>query len=279
MNLISKYILSKTTLAIIVICFSLPLRGQVLIGPVVGGQLGWIAYKEQSSKDQYSTSPYVGFHAGFSVAFRVQKKFFMQTSLLYYQRGKNIEGKIDRSLTHNARYNYIDLPILFTREFNAKFGENKYYKWYVGIGPNVSYWLGGTGYLKNQDINEDGINPPNYDLNYTIAFDKDPASTPLGEMSIQNPNRIQLGLLFSAGLIFEPIGFNKFMVTARYELGGSYLSEESKGDFGEEFGPAFYKDDLQSRNNGLALSIYYFIDLKTETKNKGKSTSTIKRKR
>ncbi|MCX8490002.1 MAG: outer membrane beta-barrel protein [Cyclobacteriaceae bacterium] len=274
MNRIHLFRLSKITF-ILILCLSSHAQGQVLIGPVVGGQLNWISYKEQSSKDIYSTSPVYGFHAGFSVVFRTHKKFFMQTSLVYYQRGKSITGIGDPTLIHKASYNYLDLPILFTREFNAKIGRNKFFKWYLGFGPNVSYWLGGTGYLKNSDLYENSINPPNNDITYSISFDKDRDSTPPDEMSIQNANRIQLGLSFSAGLIFEPVGLNKFMITARYELGGSYLSEESNGDFGNELG-LVYTDDLQSRTNGFALSLYYLIDLKTETRKKGKSTLKIK---
>ena len=96
----------------------------------------------------------------------------------------------------------------------------------------------------------------------------------MGEMNVENPNRVQLGLIFSAGVIFEPTGLNKFMFTVRYELGHSYYSPDSDGEFGLD-GVLYYKDDLQVRNQGLALSLFYFIDLKTDQKNRGKSTLKV----
>jgi Outer membrane protein beta-barrel domain len=258
--------------------FFISLKAQILVGPVAGGQLGWISFDNKDNNKLYNTSPYVGFHAGLSISFQMQKKIFLQSSILYYQRGKTLEGKVDQLLKQEATYKYIDMPILFTREFKSKFGKDKFYKWYVGAGPNVSYWLSGKGLFKNSDLNENGINPPNYDLPYIVTFGKDPQTVQQGEMNVENPNRIQLGLILSCGLIFEPVGLNKFMVTARYEFGGSFMSQDSKGDFGLP-GVLYYKDDLQTTNQGLALSLYYFIDLKTDQKNKGKSTSKVKKRK
>ena len=173
-----------------------------------------ITFNDKSNKDLYSTKPYFGYHAGGSVSFRVQKVFFLQTSIIYSQRGKTLEGKLDESFKNKVKYNYIDMPILFTKEFKAKFGKGKVYKWSVGIGPNINYWLGGKGVLNSNELDENGINPPNYDLPYRVTFGKAPEEVVVGEMNVENPNRVQLGLIFSAGVIFEPTGFNKFMFTA-----------------------------------------------------------------
>ncbi len=251
--------------------FTANLKAQILVGPVAGGQIGWITFNNKSNKDLYKAKPYLGFHAGGAISFRVQKAFFLQTSIMYSQRGKTLVGKVDKSFNITAKYKYIEMPILFTKEFKAKFGKKRFYKWQVGAGPTISYWLGGKGLLNSIDLNENGINPPNYDLPYHITFGKDPETVNQGEMNIENPNRIQLGVNFSGGLVFEPTGLNKFMVTVQYQLAHSFLSPDSKGNFGLD-GILYYEDDLQVRNQGLAVSIFYFIDLKTEEKNKGKST-------
>lgn len=263
---------NRLIIALLVALFSVyTSHAQIFVGPVIGGQVGVITFNDKSNKDLYSTKPYFGYHAGGSVSFRVQKVFFLQTSIIYSQRGKTLEGKLDESFKNKVKYNYIDMPILFTKEFKAKFGKGKVYKWSVGIGPNINYWLGGKGVLNSNELDENGINPPNYDLPYRVTFGKAPEEVVVGEMNVENPNRVQLGLIFSAGVIFEPTGFNKFMFTARYELGHSFYSPDSDGDFGLD-GVLNYTDDLQVRNQGLALSLFYFIDLKTDQKNKGKST-------
>jgi hypothetical protein len=188
-----------------------------------------------------------------------------------------MEGKLDPLFNNDVKYRYIDIPILYTKETKAKFGRDKYYKWYLGVGPSINYWLGGKGVLKNQDLNENTINPPNYDLPYHVTFNKNSEDVVQGQMNVEKPNRIQLGLNFSAGLIFEPIDLNKFMITARYQLGHTFMSEKSSGDFGIP-GKLYYEDDLRIRTHSISLSLYYFIDLKTEESKKGKSTIKSRKK-
>lgn len=250
--------------------------GQILIGPVAGGHVSWSTFEDKDNKDLYKLGSRFGYHAGASIAFRVQKRFFLQGSFLYTQKSKILDSKIGDATSNHAKFKYIDVPILYTMEFKAKLKGNREFKWYLGAGPNISYWLSGKGVLNHGDLNENLINPPNYDLPYKITFRKNQDDIELGEMNIENPNRIQLGLNFSAGVIFEPIGFQKIMITTRFELGNSFLSKDSKGDFGLP-NTLYYEDDLRVRNMGFYLSTHYFIDLKIDDRKRGKSTVKDKR--
>jgi len=251
---------------------------QVLIGPVVGAQYNFSTYDDKTYKDLYSVRYGFSYHAGLSVALRVQKTFFLQTAVLYNERQKVMEGKLDPLFYLKVKNQFIDVPVLFTKEVKAKIGADKYYKWYLGIGPNISYWLAGKGELMNSELNEYEISPPDYKIEYRVAFGKDPAIESPEEMIVQKPNRFQLGLNFSAGVIFEPENLNKIMVTVRYQLGHSFMSQESKGVFGYP-GQLYYEDDLRMRNHSLNLSLFYFIDLKTSERKKGASTIKPHKKR
>jgi hypothetical protein len=254
-------------------------NAQILVGPVVGGQINGMVFDDKSNNDIYKLKPMVNFHAGASIAFRAlaQKRFFLQTSILYSQKGKLLESKTNESTRNETKYRYIDMPILYTAEFKAKLGREKVYKWYFGIGPTISYWLGGKGVLIHSDLNENIINPPNYDLPYKITFRGD-SLVESDEMNIQEPNRIQLGLNAALGLIFEPYGQHKIMVTARYAFGQSFLAKSGDGIFGYP-GDLYYEDELQVRSRELVLSLHYYLDLKTDQRKKGKSTSKIGGKR
>jgi hypothetical protein len=249
---------------------------QILVGPTAGGQVGWVTFNNKDNRELYSSEPSFSYHAGASISFRMMKKFFLQGSILYSQKKKHLEGKEDLSFSNQAKYHYIDLPISFTKEVKMRFSKGKFYNLYFGMGPTISYWLGGKGTLTSSELNENGINPPDYDLDYKITFDNSEGEVPLGKMNVQNANRIQLGLNFTAGIVFEPNRSHKIMTTVRYELGHSYFSPDKSGDFGLD-GVLFYKEDLQSRPQQIALSMFYFIDLKTEDRKRGKSTSKIRR--
>jgi hypothetical protein len=248
---------------------------QILVGPVAGGQFNWMVFDDQDYKEDYNLKPQLNYHVGGSIAFRAQKRFFLHTSFLYTQKGKSLESTDNAGTTNNMKLKYLDVPILYTAEFKAKLGREKVFKWYFGVGPTVSYWLGGKGVLVHGDLNENGINPPNYDLSYKITFKKDPETVQPNEMNVVEPNRIQLGLNASAGLIFEPVDKHRVMVNLRYSFGQSFLSKEGDGQFGLP-GILFYEDELQVRSRELILSAHYFIDLKTSERKKGKSTLKVK---
>jgi hypothetical protein len=163
------------------------------------------------------------------------------------------------------------MPIIYTAEFKGNLGKgNRQYKWYVGAGPTVSYWLGGRGKLSNSDLSEVNVRR----LDYRIVFGKEKENLADDEMGVQDPNRIQLGLNIATGFVFEPMGYQKVMVMFRYELGHSFLSGESNG----LIKGVFYEDQMQVRNQGFRVSLSYHIDLKTAERKKGKSTIDKKKR-
>ncbi|MEO8471716.1 MAG: hypothetical protein ABI477_05960 [Chryseolinea sp.] len=70
----------------------------------------------------------------------------------------------------------------------------------MGLGPNISYWLGGKGRLKDANLLEDNIS----ELHYKISLKENSGSQNEHTMNVSAPNRTQFGLNFVAGLAFEP---------------------------------------------------------------------------
>lgn len=247
------------------------LKAQILIGPVAGPQVSWVSFdKYGSSKGAYKQQPIYGFHAGVGVSFRVHKRFFLNTAFLYSTKGKYLEGKEDPLLRFKAKYNYIDVPMIYTVEFLHKVGKVKQYKFFFGIGPNISYWLNSKGYIENSQLSEIIINR----VNYKVVFDREDNDYNDNQMNVKDPNRFQFGLNFATGFVFEPLGYQKISLTLRYELGGSYLSPNNPGTFRMT---NEYKDDLRTHIQGIRISASYLIDLRNEESKKGKSTINKKR--
>jgi hypothetical protein len=247
------------------------LHSQVLVGPVLGGQVSWVSFSQKENKTYFRMKPVIGYHAGLGLSFRVRKRFFLTSSFLYSVKGRQIEGKKDGLLDHRVTYKYIDIPIVYSVDFRAKLGNNMEFKYFVGVGPNISYWLGGKGTLYNSDFSENQIP----ELEYKIVFNKDENEVGENEMAVSQPNRVQLGLNLAAGMVVEPAPFQKFIFLLRYELGHSYFSKEKDGYFKD----TYYQDDLQSRNQGVRASLIYMVDMRTGDRKKGKSTSRIRQKK
>ncbi len=244
-------------------------RSQVLIGPVAGPQISWTEFNDKDLRSDFNTSPVFRYHAGFSVSLRAYKRFYLTTSLLYSKKGKVIESDIDSKLKNKVVYNHIDLPIIYTAQFKGSLKGNKAFKYYIGGGPNVSYWLGGKGTIASTDIVEGGVSH----IPYTVVFRQEFDQVSQNEMNIAEPNRIQIGINMVAGIVLQPLGFNEINIMLRYERGHSFLGN-SNGVF-----PAAtdYTDVLASRNSGIRLSLAYMIDLKTDQRKKGKSTINKKK--
>jgi hypothetical protein len=244
-------------------------KAQLLVGPIVSTQLSWVTLDDSDLYTSYSIKPQIGFQIGGGVSFRVQKRFFLNASLLYSLKRKEVNGIRDPLLINKVTYSSIDMPIIYTAEFSGKVGRSKTFKWFLGIGPTISYWLGGSGTLRSSDAIDTRIASLDSPLEYKIVFGPEDTSLGKNQMNIENANRIHLGLNFATGLVLEPHGFNKIMLTARFEMGHSFFSDNSAGQF-----PAIadYADVLRSRSMAIVFSGAYFIDLKTSHRKKGKST-------
>jgi outer membrane protein with beta-barrel domain len=242
---------------------------QILVGPAIGSQSSWVSFDDKDQRDLYTVKPVKGFHAGATLSFRVRKRFFLHSSVLYSVKGKIIEGKDDPLLRNEVRYHYLDVPILYTVDFRVKLKGTKEFKYYFGLGPNVSYWLDGKGKISSSDLAELQIR----EQPYSVAFKKSLNEIKQNEMGVEDPNRIQLGLNLAGGIVFEPFGYQKIMLTFRYELGHSFFSRTTNGTFQQ----TYYQDIMQSRNEGIRITLAYLIDLQVENRKKGKST--IKQKR
>lgn len=259
----------SVTAIILMIMVSYKVNSQVLIGPIAGPQISWTEFNDKDLRSNFNTSPVVRYHAGASVSLRVHKRFFLTTSLLYSKKGKVIESDVDSKLRNQVVYNHIDLPILYTAQFKGSLKGNKGFKYYVGGGPNVSYWLGGKGTIASTDIVEGGVS----NVPYTVVFRKPFEDVTDNEMNIAEPNRIQIGINIVTGIVLQPLGFNEINIMLRYERGHSFLGN-TNGIF-----PAAtdYADVMASRNSGIRLSVAYMIDLKTDQRKKGKSTINKKK--
>jgi hypothetical protein len=236
---------------------------QLLIGPEVGVNYSWTSFRKDNLSDQFKMSPVAGFHVGGHLAFKVRNRFFLHASLLYATKGRELKGKLDGFLHNTVRYHYIDMPINYTVDFRGKIGKDKEFKYFLGVGPNISYWLGGKGKFYNSELEENNEE----ELSYTIKFKLSDEGQSSDEMRVTNSNRIQLGLNVVAGIVFEPWYKQRVMFSIHYERGHSNLAK-SNGNFAG----LYYEEPLKSRNQGFRISLAYLVDLKTEERKKGKST-------
>lgn len=240
---------------------------QIYVGPIAGGQYSWTRFDESKYRDAYNVKGHWGWHAGANVSMKVRNRFFLQTALVYSTKGRTITGVEDELLSNKIKYNYIEMPIIYAVDFKGQIKNGKQFKYFIGIGPNVAYWLGGKGTLYNSDLAE-SVDFGDRSLDYRISFHDTDEEASVDEMNVADPNRVQLGLNLASGLVVEPLPRQRILLMLRYEFGHSFFSRTTNGIFQ----PTYYQDVLKSRNQGPRISVSYMIDLKIEERKKGKST-------
>jgi hypothetical protein len=253
------------------------LFAQVVHVGVKGGlNLSWVRPQEPDFRKAYNISPVFGFNGGAAFNFNLREKYFLHSEILYSTKGKITTGPDE--LHDKVIYQFIEVPLLYNIFFKGKLDSKniKRFKWYVGFGPNFSYWLSGKGTIKHYEIRE-------YDgeaIDYRIKFGKRPEEDEgrSDVVYVDNANRLQLGLSLGGGILLEPINGKKVMFDVRFEFGHSWFAK--KEDSSDRAFPSSFQDDLRTRSMGLRLSAMYLLAFNTDKKvmNKGKSTNKIRRR-
>lgn len=245
-------------------------------GVKTGVNLSWIKHDGASYKNLYRILPTPGFNAGAVASFKVKDRYFLHAEILYSTKGKRVKGKVDKDLDERVTYNFIDVPLMYNMYFDAqlKMKNIKRFKWYAGIGPNFSYWLGGKGRIYNTEFAENDFPA----LNYKLIFGKRSEDFAIPkDVYISDAKRLQLGLCIGGGILLEPISGQKVMIDLRFDLGHTWMGSATSADYviPLDYEPA---KDLRDRNMGLRLSFMYMLESSLDKKSLNKGKSTIKKK-
>jgi hypothetical protein len=269
---------------VIIVCMLLVMgttHAQVIhIGLKGGANLSWMKLDDPDFNQDYDIKPTLGFNAGMAFSAKLNDRYFLHSELAYSKKGKVVTGKLN--LHDRMVYDYIEIPLTFNVFFDAKFKMQnvKHFKWYLGAGPNLSYWLGGRGRVINDELRE--YSTPGGDdgsITYTIKFGSRGDTQAHPEIIyVDRANRRQFGINFGGGIFLEPLNGNKIMLDVRFEWGHSWMGKSGYSDY---VFPTGYGDALQARNMGLRLSAMYMLEFSTDKKimNKGKSTGNRKMKK
>jgi hypothetical protein len=246
---------------------------QIIQAGLKGGfNLSWVRPNEKEFRETYDIKPVPGFNAGFVFSFKMKDRFFLNTELLYSTKGRITTGPLD--LRDEVIYHYIEVPLIYNVHFKGKLGNMREFKWYFGIGPNFSYWLGGKGAIQHFEFADYGVPEIEYKLKFGERTEEDQGES--GIVYVSDAKRLQLGVNIGGGILLEPGNNRKVMFDVRFELGHTWLGQSESTDY---VFPATYNDNLRTRNMGLRVSLMYLLEFNTSKKamNKGKSTKKIRR--
>ena len=227
----------------------------------MGVQAYTVRYQLNSADEQFDSSIKPGFNAGFAFNIPLAKSFNLNPEINYTNRGRKISVN-ETGWTYNETHHYIEFPLILNFQVESiikKLGPLENigpFKWFFGIGPNMSYLLGGSGTLETSGNSHE----------YQISFEGNEGSYEY--LTFHDVNRWQWGLDFNIGLI-SPLKNNKNLVTTlRFTYGHTALGEED----GSSMPILGHTDNLKHSYNVLNLSFAYLFGMDVGLLRKGKST-------
>lgn len=269
----------KTLLSISLVILSSVADAQILqTGLKAGYVLSWTRHDDHFTDydDLYRITPVSGFNVGATGIVKIRKRFFLQSEILFTTKGRRLTGRVDKVLTDRATYYHLDVPILYNIHFNGriKLKNIKVFKWYTGVGPNISYWLGGKGRIVNTEFIENQFP----EMDYKIRFGERGEDGAQSNIYMKDINRLQLGIQLGGGILLEPINGKKIMIDARFEFGHTWLGSENSADY---IIPLDYNSakNMKDRNNNIRFSVMYLWEKNLEKRSRKKGKSTLKKQR
>ena len=256
-------------LAICLVLFNIS-EAQFKFGPKLGLHPYTQSYQKLEFREQFNPKIKLGILAGASISVPLLRGTELRLDPAYTMRGRKIFVE-QNGWTINEIHHFIEMPVQLIFEREGKTHQVGPFKqigplnWYFGIGPNMSYFLGGSGILEAQVLK----NP------YTISFgghESDP-----GYITFSDMNRFLWGLDFSFGAM-STLGNGTNLVT---DLKFTYGHTQLGAPTGSNMPILDFSDNLAFRYQLISLSVSYWYKIDFMKARQGKTTGgeTIRTKK
>jgi hypothetical protein len=237
------------------------------IGPKIGANVYKSRFQFSDDEQVFDQQTKFGFQVGGTIDLPLKEMIHFAAELYYSNKGKKTLIT-DTGLTNDAKYHFLEAPILLRFTFNAGRVSSGMVKWHLDIGPTISYWLGGKG-----NLYADGPT-----VEYKIEFGEVPAtSAESNKMYISNANRWQWGLVAGAGVNYPIYKGQVVFIDIRAAFGGTNLG---KHDSEAILVPQIlgFSDSMNVRFLEFSISAAYTFEIDWVQRFKGKSTDRKRKK-
>ena len=189
-------------------------------------------------RTEFSPGYAVGGHVKFDIIGRLSLAFEPTWSV----KGWRVESGLSDYTWNQLHMHMIDLPAL------ARFsGGERHFRYYLTMGPEMNFWLGGSGKVGLDDQNQGVTNIYAYKLNFSA-----PVFTP-DVMNMFPAERVQISFLIGSGIQFEIVENRFLSVEIRYSMGNSFFGLNPGGTI-----PVLgISENFEARLNTIAISAIY----------------------
>ena len=166
------------------------------------------------------------------------------------------EGEFGQ-VQNNANFYYLSVPALLRFSSHKMLG-NQRVEFYLNVGPEVNYWLGGNGVLRTT---EPAPFVSGGEISYKVRFKEDDGYGKY--MLVEEPARIQMAVAAGGGVIFEMGKDQNLGVDLRgsFGIGKSFHGKQEGGDYGLKL----YSENLAGVHHTISITVSYFYNFDLNT--------------
>jgi len=260
--MVEVHIRRYTKLLILFYAFFLPFfsYGQKYsLGVKAGPIVNWASFGDKYEKDTLSGGVKLGYSVGVIVSFPLKHDFDFFAEASYSQKGRRLKYEPENWL-NQATYKFVDVTMLLRKSYTFRLEKNIPSQWYFNIGPEISYWLSGKGYIT--------AGGPEYP--YKMVFEESGDGNGYSNMYMKDVNRFLFGLALGVGFRAPLLRGQHLNTELRFVSGHTYLGQQESGhleylNYGE-------KDTYKMNLKAIHINFSYTLDFDIQKSRKGKST-------
>lgn len=249
-----------STCCLLISCFS-GLAQSFSVGVKAGPLLSRSVIADKFDRKAFSQRNKPGYLGAAFIIFPLKDNYSFESELGFSQRGRKILSQED-TWTNIGTYYFADASMMLRKSFPFTLKKNIPSKWFVNVGPQISYWLGGKGKI--------GVNQFQ---KYELVFKAIPAQPPgtgsdFDKMYIDGANRWLFGVNFGVGFVAPLKRSNKILTELRFTSGHTFYADTNSAGW-RTLG---FSDNLRSNEKFLSLTAAYIFEFNLQEGKKGKST-------
>ncbi len=221
-------------------------------------------FADQPGRENFRSDIKLGYSLAGIIGFPLKKNYSFVAEGGFAQQGRRYTYTVNGD-QWNATYYFGEFSMALRKNFKLKIKENYATNWFVNFGPNINYWINGSGSMD-----------PYFGIHqsYSYVFDGTPDQS-YTKIYLNNVNRWLFGLNLGFGFTATTLKNQKILTEFRLTWGQTYLGQQNSESLG---GTPHITDELSLKGNlkVLNFSVAYIFDKDIRQSKMGKSTKKLK---
>ncbi len=232
------------------------------IGIKAGPNVTLALYPDKAQRDQFTSYPKLGFGGSAFINFPLKKDYSYLAEAGYAIKGRRTK-LTNGDFFNTQTFHFAEVAMALRKSFNLRLVKNIPSKWFINIGPNIGYWISGSGKF--------------VETKYDIKFDLPPDGN-LYVNYLSNINRWLFGIDVGIGADAPINRRQKVRLELRATFGQTYLGKKNSGS---SYATLSWEDTLKTNLTSLSFTAAYTLDFDRRAMKMGKSTKNkeIKKKK